>query len=157
MGNPFSWQSLTTPPATEEVFSLPALLFLVLFGVGFVFAAVLSGQAVGRVASHPIVRRMVRRDAGMALWVFGAGLFFFGIRALGINPFGFGEPIWLWLCLLAALALAIYFVYYWRRVLPVQLRAFDQERVKRRYLQPKGKAVPATGSAARSGKTARSS
>jgi hypothetical protein len=41
------------------------------------------------------------------MWVFGTGLFFFLIRLLQINPFTFGEPIWMWLSLLAV---AILFV-----------------------------------------------
>jgi hypothetical protein len=73
-----------------------------------------------------MTRRMVRRNARIALWIFGAGLFFFGVRALGINPFSFGAPIWLWLCLLALVVAVAYFVVYARRVLQGRSRRLSR-------------------------------
>lgn len=37
------------------------------------------------------------------MWIFSIGLFFFIIRWLQINPFSFGNRIWLYLTLLAAI------------------------------------------------------
>jgi hypothetical protein len=130
-------------------------LYLALFGIGFVVAVLLTGESARRVASHPMTRRMVRRDARIALWIFGAGLFFFGVRALGINPFSFGAPIWLWLCLLALVVAVAYFVVYARRVLPGQVEAFEQEQRKRRYLKP-GRKAGALPPVVQGGKAARS-
>jgi len=150
MTNPFSWERLTTPPPTEEIFNPASLAYLLLFAVGFVAAAILSGNASHRLFQHPVTRRMVRRDAAIALWVFGLGLFFFGVRALGINPFSFGAPIWLWLCLLAVVVMLAYFVYYARRVQPRRMLAYQQSATKRHYLQPRAKA-PSRRPSARDG------
>ena len=77
--------------------------------------------------------------------VFGTGLFFFGIRALQINPFTFGVPFWLWLSILLALLVAAVAVWYARSSYPAQVRAYDQQRTKQQYLRPKRAAAGRPG------------
>lgn len=104
MDNPFNWDYLTTVPGPNEVFGPLAVLFLILFGVGFAISVVLY-NGWGRAAfPNPVLFRMARRWAAWGVVVFGLGIFFFVIRAVQINPFTFGERIWLWLCFLGVLA-----------------------------------------------------
>ena len=136
MTNPFTWDYMTTVPGTNEVFGPLAVVFLIVFSLGFVVSVFLYNDGAKRYTDHPIKRRAVRRGSGIAMIVFGAGLFFFGIRVLQINPFTFGMRLWLWLSLLALLVMAAYFVYYARAKYPGQLRAYEERRRKQQYLKP---------------------
>ena len=136
MNNPFSWEYMTTAPGTDDVLDIFGIVCLVIFGVGFLVSVLLFNDRAKRFVQHPLKRRLLRRAGGIGTAVFGAGLFFFGIRALQINPFTFGLSIWLWLCLLAALVMVGYFWYYARRVYPNELRAYEQHQIKHRDLRP---------------------
>jgi len=136
MDNPFSWDYLTTVPGTDEVFGPLALVFLVVFGVGFVASIVLSNDGARRYVAHPLKRRAIRRGSSIAMTVFGVGLFFFGIRVLQINPFSFGMRLWLWLSLLVAVIMVAYFAYYLRTAYPVALQTYEERRRKQQYLRP---------------------
>jgi hypothetical protein len=149
MDNPFSWDALTRTPAPEEIFSLPAMIFFVVFVIGFVVSAYLANQGARRIASHPVTRRGIQHLAGIAVYIFGAGLFFFGVRSLNINPFSFGSPIWMWLSLLALIIFAIYAYRYWTVTYPARLEAFAQQQLKQQYLKPaKGAAAKSAARAA---------
>ena len=78
---------------------------------------------------------------GLILSVFGIGLFFFGIRVLQINPFGFGMRIWLWMSFLAAVLMTVYFVYYLRTVYRDELREYEERKLKKQYLTATAAAV----------------
>lgn len=136
MNNPFTWDYLTTAPATEDVFDAFGIVCLVIFVVGFVASLLLSNDAGRRIVGHPLKRRWLRRIGGVGSAIFGAGIFFFGIRALNFPLFTFERPIWLLLTLLAAIAAAAYFWWTARTALPGQLRAYEQQQVKQRYLRP---------------------
>jgi len=140
MDNPFSWDYLTTQPGSNEVFGPFAILYLIVFGLGFLVSVFLYNDGARHYVSHGLKLRTIRRGAGIATVVFGVGLFFFGIRILQIDPFTFGRRIWLYLSLLALVVMAIVFVYYVRDVYPRRLRAYEQRKVKQRYLRP----APAT-------------
>lgn len=142
MSNPFTWDNLTQTPAAADVFSLPAMVFFVVFALGFVASAFLANQGARRFASHPVKRRGIQHCANIALYIFGAGLFFFGVRALNINPFSFGTPIWLWLSLVALVVLVIYCVRYWRTTYPTRLELYEARQLKQQYLKPKKAAAP---------------
>ena len=146
MDNPFTWDYMTTPRDVDQVFDIFGVAFLVVFGLGFLASLILYNNRAGRLSQHPIARRALRRVAAIGTGVFGAGLFFFGIRALQINPFTFGLPLWMWLSVLAALVMAGYAVYYARTVYPAQRQAYEQHRLKQQYLRP---AAAARGSARR--------
>ena len=136
MDNPISWDYLTTVPGTNEVFGPFAILFLTVFGLGFLGAVFFYNDGARRYTNHGLKRRLLRRGAGIALFVFGTGLFFFGIRVLQINPFGFGMRIWLWLSLLAVAAMFAFFLVYLRTTYRGQLLAYEERRIKERYLRP---------------------
>lgn len=134
MHNPFSWDYMRTMPGPSEVFGPFAIIFLVIFGFGFVLAVFLYNDGARRYTNHALKRRTIRRGAGISMVVFGLGLFFFGVRLLQINPFSFGERIWLWLSFVSALAMAAYFAYYTRTVYRDALTAYEADRQKRQYL-----------------------
>ena len=141
MDNPFSWGYLTTVPGTGEVFGPFAIIFLVIFGVGFLASVFLYNDGARLFTKHGLKRRTVRRGAGIAMVVFGIGLFFFGIRVLQINPFGFGMRIWLWMSFLAAVLMTVYFVYYLRTVYRDELQEYEDRKLKKQYLSATAAAI----------------
>ena len=136
MDNPLSWDSLTSTAGTDEVFNPFGITFLVLFGVGFLVSLFLYNDGARRYTEHSLKRRVLRRGASIASTVFGIGLFFFGIRALQIDPLGLGMRLWLWLSLLAVIVMFVYFYYYLRTAYRSELRAYEDRRLKQRYLRP---------------------
>jgi len=108
---------------------------------------VLYNDGAKRYVDHPLKRRTVRNGAGIALIVFGVGLFFFGIRVLQINPLTFGMRIWLWLSLAAVVVMAAMFAYYLRTRYPAALQSYEERRRKQQYLRP---ALATASSASRS-------
>src|SRR4029434_7456509 len=95
------WTWLSTPPGKNEVLDLFGTLCVLLFAPGFVLSAYLTGPGADRWAKDPIQFVGLRYWATIGLWVFGAGLFFIGVRVLQINPLSFGAPIWLIVSILA--------------------------------------------------------
>jgi hypothetical protein len=138
MEYPFTWEYMRTVPGTNEVFGPLAVIYLIVFGLGFVLSVFLYNDGARRYIDHPLKRRVLRRGAGIATAVFGAGLFFFGIRVLQIDPFTFGRRLWLWLSALAALIMAIYFLYYVRVIYPGRLRVYEEQQRKQSYIRPTG-------------------
>ncbi len=108
------WTWLSTPPAKGEVLDPVGVFFLLLFAPGFVVSAYLSGPGADRLAKDPVQLAGIRYCASIGLWVFGAGLFFFGTRALQINPLSFGEPKWLAGSIVAVIIAAARCVDWWR-------------------------------------------
>ena len=136
MNNPFSWDYLTTVPGPDEVFGPFAIVFLILFGVGFVLSIVLYNDGAKRYVDHGLKRRTIQRFGGIAMLIFGVGLFFFAIRMLQINPFSFGMRLWLWLSLLALLSFGAAVVYYLRVSYPQERVAYETRKMHGQYLRP---------------------
>jgi hypothetical protein len=113
MNNPFDWDYLTTPPASNDVFDAFTIVYLALFLVGFVVSVYLNYRPWTKPIGSMVRRTAVIKATGIAMWVFGIGLFFFIIRLLQINPLSFGEPIWMWLSLVTAIAMCIWIAVYW--------------------------------------------
>lgn len=107
MPNPFSWDYLTTQPASDDVLDGFTIVYAALMLLGFVVAAYLHYRPWTKPFGKLFRRRSVLKATTIAMWVFGVGLFFFLIRLLQINPFSFGEPLWMWLSLLAVVALLV--------------------------------------------------
>ncbi|HEY7030151.1 MAG TPA: hypothetical protein VH482_02425 [Thermomicrobiales bacterium] len=148
MDNPFSWDYLTTAPGENEVFGPFAIVFLVVFGIGFILSAIIYSNGGKGIIPDPVLRRMARRWSGWAMTVFGLGLFFFAIRWLQINPLSFGMRIWLWLSWLALLVLAGLIAYDVKTNYGEAKLAYEENRRKQQYLRP---ATAGAGAAARPG------
>ncbi|HEY8447404.1 MAG TPA: hypothetical protein VIL01_09875 [Thermomicrobiales bacterium] len=149
MDNPFSWDYLTTVPGPNEVFGPFAVIFLIVFGLGFILSTAIYSGWDRRLIGDPVLRRMARRWSGWAMALFGIGLFFFGIRWLQINPLTFGMRIWLWLCWLALIIFGAYVAWYIRSNYAEQKAAYEEYQRKQQYLRP-----ATAGSAARGGSAA---
>jgi hypothetical protein len=115
------WTWLSMPPAKGEVLDAFGVFSLLLFAPGFVVSAYLSGPAADRLARDPAQHAGIRYCASLGLWVFGAGLFFFGARVMQINPLSFGEPKWLVGSVVAVILAAARCVAWWRTDYPAQL------------------------------------
>jgi hypothetical protein len=124
------WTWLSTPPGTSDVLDPFGTLCLLLFAPGFVLSAFLSGPGADRLARNSIQLAGIRYWATIGLWVFGAGLFFFGVRLLQINPLAFGAPIWLIVSILSIVFAATRCVDWWITVYPAERgRRFTTETV----------------------------
>ena len=109
MENPFSWDYLTSVPRSGEIFDLWSTALLVFFAVaelaGFVLYSrpqILWSRRMLRVPSS-------RRWGSIFLWIASLGFFFFIVRWLQINPFTFGERIWLFVMFLVLLLATVMF------------------------------------------------
>jgi len=105
MTNPFDWDYLTTAPISDEVLGPFSTLYFIIFATGFIAAAYLYYRPWTKPIGTYVRRKTVRKASNAALWVFGTGLFFFLVRMLQINPFTFGERIWMYLSFAALLIL----------------------------------------------------
>lgn len=136
MDNPFSWDYLTTVPGPDQVFEPFGIAFLVVFGLGFLASLVLYNDGAKRYVSHGLKRRTIQRIAGLAMIVFGIGLFFFAIRLLQINPFTFGMRLWLWISILLLIGFAVAVLVYLRKSYAKDLRDYEARRLRHQYTRP---------------------
>lgn len=132
MTNPFDWEYLTSAPVAGEILGPFSALFLLVFGGGFITAAYLYYRPWTRPVGDYIRRKTVRKASSIALWVFGTGLFFFLIRLLQINPFTFGQRIWIYLCFLAFLIMTLVFAARFRSAREEKLMAQRAQATNRR-------------------------
>jgi hypothetical protein len=112
---------LGTPPTKNEVLDPFGAFCLLLHVPGFVVSAYLAGPGADRLAKNPIQLTGIRHWASIGLWLFGAGLFFVGVRAMQINPLSLGQPIWLLGSVVATVIVAARCVDWWRTVYPTDL------------------------------------
>ncbi len=133
MENPFSSNYLGTLPASGDVFGPFAIGFAVVFAIGFLATVVVYNGGGRPLFPNNVLFRMARKWAGWGLCVFGLGLFFFVIRALQINPFGFGKHAWLWICILLALVWIAWIAYDAIRNYPTQVQQYQEHLKKREY------------------------
>ena len=112
---------LGTPPTKDGVLDLFGAFCLLLLAPGFVVSAYLAGPGADRLANNPVQLAGIRHWASIGLWLFGAGLFFFGVRAMQINPLSFGQPVWLLGSIVAIVVAASRCVEWWRTVYPTEL------------------------------------
>ena len=74
---------------------------------------------------NPVRIAGLRHWSHVGLWIFGPGLFFFGVGALQINPLSFGEPIWLVGSVIALVIAGYRCLRWWQTVYPRELAAAD--------------------------------
>jgi hypothetical protein len=114
------WTWLSTAPAKGEVLDLFAALCLLLFAPGFVLSAYFVGPGADRLGKDPVQLAGIKHWASIGVWVFGTGLFFFGVRILQINPLSFGAPIWLLVSVLSVVFVTTRCLDWWLSVYPVE-------------------------------------
>ena len=113
-----AWTWLTTPPATAGVLDWFGAGYVIVFGLGFVVSVYLSGPDVESSATDPVAVAGVRQWAAIGVGYFGVGLFFFGVRALQINPASLGAPFWMVGWTIATAVVAARCLHWWRSVYP---------------------------------------
>jgi phosphoglycerol transferase MdoB-like AlkP superfamily enzyme len=136
LDNPISWNYLSTVPGPNEVFGPLAIMYLAVFVVGFIVALILYNNHGRALFSNPVMFRMFRKWSGWALVVFGAGLFFFLIRALQINPFTFAMRFWMWVTVMGIAALVVMLGIDFRRHYARQLAQWEARKEREKYLKP---------------------
>jgi hypothetical protein len=144
MDNPFSWDYLTTEPGHNEIWGAFAVGFLAIYIVGFIISFVSYAGWADRRIKDPVIRRMMRRWSGWWLTLFSAGLFFFLIRVLQINPFEFGKRIWLYLSLLSLAVFGVWCIIDYRRTAP-EIRKQIENRNKMNQVLTNSKGGKITG------------
>lgn len=138
MDNPFSWDYMRTVPGTDEVFGTFSILYLILFIIGFALSIVIYNGWAKQRFSDPILHRLARKWAGIAIVIFGMGLFFFLIRWLQINPFGLARRYWLWLSLLALVVLVVYAIWDYKTHYAVLKAQYDEQQRRRQFSRASG-------------------
>lgn len=138
MENPFSWDYMKTVPGPNEVFGTFSILYLVFFVAGFIISTVIYNGWAKKWFKDPIVHRMARKWAGIAIVIFGLGLFFFLIRWLQINPFGFARRYWLWLSLVALVVLVIYAIWDYKTHYETLKHQYEEQQLRRQFSRGSG-------------------
>ena len=136
MDNPISWDYLSTVPGPNEVFGPLAIIYLALFAIGFGFSLMVYNNQGKKVFPNPVMFRLFRRWAGWASVVFGAGIFFFLIRALQINPFTFAMRFWMWMTLLSLFVIFVLLLVDIKRRYQVDLATWESRKQREEYLKP---------------------
>lgn len=103
MENPFSWDYLTSAPQSGEIFGPWSTLFLVFCAVGLIVGFLLNTRPQMLWTRRLMRVASARRWGSVLMWIFSIGMFFFIVRWLQINPFTFGNRIWLYLTAMAAI------------------------------------------------------
>lgn len=107
-----SW--LLTPPSLAGVIDPFAVVYGIVFIVGFVLVAYVAGPGGAPLRARVNGAIDVERWSRIGMGIFGAGLVFFGARLLQINPLAFGAPIWMLAATLAFLIAAARCIWTWR-------------------------------------------
>jgi cytochrome c biogenesis protein CcdA len=136
LDNPISWDYLSTVPGPNEAFGPLAIIYLAIFAAGFAFSLMVYNNQGKRVFPNPVMFRIFRRWAGWASFVFGAGIFFFLIRALQINPFSFAMRFWMWMTLLALVVILVLLLIDIKRRYQVELADWNARVQRQEYLRP---------------------
>lgn len=136
MDNPISWDYLSTVPGPNEVFGPLAILYLVAFIAGFALSLAIYNNQGKNLFPNPIMFRFVRRWAGWTSVIFGAGIFFFLIRALQINPFTFAMRFWMWVTVLALFAVFFLLAVDIKRRYKTEIANWQARKQREEYLRP---------------------
>jgi len=113
MSDLLSWNFLTSAPPKTDVLSNAAILFAIVFAGGFLLSSIVAYRPRTPFVARYFRRKQVSRAASISMWVFGAGLFFFLIRLMQIDPITLGNRIWMVLLSVIALVLIVWILVGW--------------------------------------------
>jgi cytochrome c biogenesis protein CcdA len=136
LDNPISWDYLSTVPGPNEVFGPLAIIYLAIFGAGFALSLLIYNNQGKKIFPNPVMFRIFRRWAGWAAFVFGAGIFFFLIRALQINPFTFAMRFWMWMTMLGLFVISVLLLLDIKRRYKTDLADWNARVQRQEYLRP---------------------
>jgi len=136
VSNPLSWEYLKVVPGPNEVFGPLAILYLAIFVIGFIFSLVIYNNQGKQLFCNPAMFNLFRRWSGWASFVFGAGLFFFLIRALQINPFTFAMRFWMWVTLAGLGVIFVLMILDYRKNYKRELADWERRKQREAHLKP---------------------
>lgn len=140
MQNPLSWSYLTAPIYNTPTWGPFSIAFVALFGTGLIIALVLYNDLFRQLRKNRLLYDTARRGSGIMMAIFFLGLFFFLFRFMRVSAFYLSYRLWLYLCFLAFVVSAAYFVYYMVSTYPKHVKAQEAEKLKKRYLAPSASA-----------------
>ncbi len=151
MGN--LWNYLSSVPSSEQTWNPWTIFFLAFFTVGLIATVVLNNSVNRIFGEHRLHRTTLHKITYRAMWGWMVGLAFFVCRYVGLNFLGW--ELWLYVSMIAALALMGYTLWWLRVKYPPRVAAYRKEQRRRAYLRPGSAAAAALTSNTRSGTTAR--
>lgn len=134
--NPLDWNFLTSPASAEP--SLGALgpfawvfavAMLLLLGVSGYFYYVKRNEWK---RTNPVLRRAANRFAPAGMWTGALGILFAIFRVVAL-PF-FNLRFWLYLFIVAVIALAAWIIYWYRDSYPSEIAKFEKTQRARQYM-----------------------
>ena len=134
--NPLDWNFLTSPASIEP--SLGALgpfawafvvFMLALLGVSGYFYYIKRNEWK---RTNPVLRRAANRFAPPGMWIGGLGILFAIFRVVAL-PF-FNLRFWLYLFIIAVIALAAWIIYWYRDSYPGEMAKFQKTQRARQYM-----------------------
>lgn len=143
--NPLNWNFLTSAaPDGLGAFGPFAWIYLVLMlallGAGAYFYFIKRTEWK---RTNTVYRRAAERFAPPAMWLGGITILFMLFRVIHLD--GLNIRLWLYLCFLALIALAVWFYYWYSRRMPGELAKFQKTQRARQYMPAakKGSTRPA--------------
>ena len=135
-GNPLDWDYLTQSarPAMGPFAWVFLALMLALFGVSAYFYFYKRPEWK---RTNSVLRRATERWAPYGLWIGGLGLFFLVLRVIQLDFFD--KRIWLYLWLLAAIVVIVWFYLWYRNTLPEQLARYEKVQRAKQYMPASAK------------------
>jgi hypothetical protein len=132
--NPLNWNFLTSAaPDGLGAFGPFSWVYLVLM------LALLAGGAyfyfIKRSEwkrTNTVYRRAAERFAPPAMWLAGITILFMVFRVIHLD--GLNIRLWLYLCFVALIALAVWFYYWYSRSMPGELAKFQKTQRARQYM-----------------------
>lgn len=134
--NPLDWNFLTSPASIEP--SLGALgpfawafvvFMLALLGISGYFYYIKRNEWK---RTNPVLRRAANRFAPPGMWIGGLGILFAIFRVVAL-PF-FNLRFWLYLFIIAVIALAAWIIYWYRDSYPGEMAKFQKTQRARQYM-----------------------
>jgi hypothetical protein len=146
--NPFDWNFLTSAPALDDPNKIGpfAIVFLVLM-LGLIAAGVylLRFRRPQWKGTNPVLFKAVNRFAPYAIWIGIIGILFLLFRVISLDFLN--QRFWLYLTFLAAIALAVWVLYWYRTSYPKEMAKFQKTQKARQYMPGAGGKVPARSTA----------
>jgi hypothetical protein len=143
--NPIDWDFLTgVPNPPLGPFAYAFIVFMAaLFALGAYFYFVKRSE--WKRENHSVHRRAAERWAPMAMWIGALSLLFVLFRVIRFDFFNL--RFWLYLWMLAAIGVGVWFYLWYRNRYPAELAKFQKRQRAQQYMpaaRKKGSARPAT-------------
>jgi hypothetical protein len=151
--NPLSWNYLTDVPTRDQIFGPLAIAYLAIFVLGLLATVIVNNQTRRIFPDNRLHRETLHKITYRAMWGWVTGLIFFGCRVLGLNFLGW--RLWEYACLLGALIVIAYTIWWLRVKYPARVEKFRKEQRRKAYLRPGSAAALALSHSTRGDATAK--